>query len=538
MSQVSDYLEALEVMAEPEEIAFFEEFLEAVENDWDAFFVGFKEYEGAVEYLMHKAGKLIILNEDALEDGRRALARLRLSHVLSKCIAKEAGTYELNKALGELIKEHDMKVYQKVDEVIGEKIEKVYDKLEVMSETDVLEDMKARAKNGPIDLVEYLREIFNDRPVLVDFPKIFRDEFHKVLAQFDGERLVDMSTELACYLANFIWHEDKWAYTEILPAACHIVREMPKDVDDEPHNEAAGLYWVASDVIDRCWRYISEGDDEQRRFRDMVYELYAPRVGAMWPMANRNRFDFKQEATGQMFDEASGMILALDDIAERNWEIGEFLRKVTKNDDWWTLPEMVARRAFIYKTKNLDAEEYFSAVIDELGPEAWESFLDYPRNLEAAGVVLSELFRTGEGSAFGEGRVRMAVLEKLLMSPHTLGVGVEILNFITDRLDKLQKIVKMVLKNLNEADAPRPLAKLSDVEVMTSLFEAACIGITELNELKPLKKMMEGMEKLGCEKTRLEKAMKYARAQQRKIAFQRATLDPIFERDDWGMKIA
>ena len=73
---------------------------------------------------------------------------------------------------------------------------------------------------------------------------------------------------------------------------------------------------------------------------------------------------------------------------------------------------------------------------------------------------------------------------------------------------------------------------------MTSLFEAACIGITELNELKPLKKMMEGMEKLGCEKTRLEKAMKYARAQQRKIAFQRATLDPIFERDDWGMKIA
>ena len=80
MSQISDYFDALEVMAEPEEISFFGEFLRAVDSDWQVFWGGFKDYEGAVEYLMHKAGNLIILNEDELEDGRQALARLRLCY--------------------------------------------------------------------------------------------------------------------------------------------------------------------------------------------------------------------------------------------------------------------------------------------------------------------------------------------------------------------------------------------------------------------------------------------------------------------------
>ena len=456
------------------------------------------DYYRAVKHLQHLSGEDYILNEEDSSESMRAIYKYRLNYIVTKI-----GWNELDKIITQMVKENETDLFERIEKVLGEQVLNVYGKLKtIKSEHTSLDTMD-------IDCIEKLF----DCPVLVEFSKAAHAKIIKNIVERSGNSFNPDGKAAAYYLASYILNEDTLPYSDVLPAVVHIAETLPND--DFNHTHTDELFWFCGDIIDRAWRCLEEDDGVQKKYRDMIYDLYWPRIGSLWPVIHRDEFEFKNKAASKFFNDSLGFVMSLNDIDERNKEVRDFLKTHAEHISYNA--GQLGRRAFCYTNKGLSSEQEFERIITTIEPRDYCMFLTYPSGLQDAEILMDELFRTDRGARI-TGYARMSTLESLVITQNTIGVGEYILNYIDRHFGQFVDIVSHEVEIIEE----------NPLEVLADLFIAISKGVSEENEFPPFKSIKEKMLKLGCDKKKLDNAEKYARKHRRTILFQRSALQKFF----------
>ena len=456
------------------------------------------DYYKAVKHLQHLSGEDYILNENDLAETMRAIFKYRLNYIVNKL-----GWNKLDKIVAQMVQANETDLFERIEKVLGEKV------LDIYSQLEVVKSDRTSLNTSDVDSID---KLFN-RPVLVEFSKVAHTKIIKDIMERSGNSFNPDAQAVAYYLANYILNEDTLSYSDILPAVVHIAETIPNDDFNQTHTDE--LFWFCGDIIDRAWRYLEENDKVQKKYRDIIYELYWPRVGSLWPVIHRDEFEFKRESASKFFEDSLGFVMSLNDIDERNIEVREFLKAHAEHIGYNAGP--LGRRAFCYANKGLNSEQEFERILTTINPQDYCRFLTYPSEMRDAELLMDELFRTDEKARI-TGYARMSTLEALVITPNTIGVGEYILNYINRHFEQFVDIVSHEVKAI----------EMKSLEVLADLFVAMSKGISEENEFPPFKSIKEKMLKLGCDEKKLDDAEKYARKHRRTILFQRSALQKFF----------
>ena len=218
-----------------------------------------------------------------------------------------------------------------------------------------------------------------------------------------------------------------------------------------------------------------------------------------------------------MFDDAAGFIMSLDDIAERNVEIKDYLEQgalelekmgvLEENDN----SDLLARRIFSYYfDKIADPRQKLEEILEKVDKYDWSYFLCNPKTAAEAEVWLKEIFNNSDEARMTN-QIRLSALECLLMTSQGNNIGEYILTYICDRLEKLAEIIELEI--------------YEDVkEILMNLFVAASKGVIRKTELVELSRLKNGLLEYSCERKKLELAEQYAKHQQETTDFQKNRL--------------
>lgn len=381
-----------------------------------------------------------------------------------------------------------------------------------------------------------ITELF-EYPVIVKFTDAAHRKIMRNVMDMDGAGLMGDAVAIGYYLADYIFNEDTLSYADVLPVATHIVEVLPPN--DPYHTKTPELLWLAGEIIDRTWRCLEETEEKQKKFRGYLFELYAPRVGGVWPIAHCNEFKFNDPAAERMFNEALSFLMSIDDLTERSGDLKAYM-EAYENGLRYPAPA-AARRAFVEHCKKMSPKDRFAEILKVCEPREYSSYLNYPENKEEADILLAEIFRTDKTATL-VGIVRLGIIEQLLLTPNTIGVGEHILKYLVDNFDKLVEIV--------EADTKKE--QMDFFDAVSTIFTAAASGVTEENEFPPLNELAKKIRKLSIMRateqavkdpdgtgvgtvlnynpveTVLDDALKCARKRRRMILFQRSALQQLF----------
>ena len=519
-----------------EEAAFYDAYLEQVErNDkgYGYFDINVDDYWAAITYIRSLNYEEFNLSDDEVDRGIKALSKYRLKYLVG-----EISWRKFDKFMAELVELNATDLFFELNKYInsmnGEDEEQVFNIGNLFTTIKYVSSNKTGLSTGGRDDIVGLFEY----PVIVKFTDVAHREIIHSVVKASGNELRTNAVAISYYIANYIFNEDTLSYADLLPAVSHIIEDLPSNDPNGTHPD--DLYWLACEVIDRIWRYVSESKATQKKCRDTVYDLFAPRVGGIWPIVHYDEFEFKEKVTDSIFRESVGFLMALDDISEREASLKRYLGFYREGYHYPL--ESVERRAF-YETLNdyESSEEKFEAIMKTIAPEQYPYYLDHPDTVKEATYVLDELFRRDEGARITE-QNRIAMFEKLLLNGNSLGVGVAILNHLVKNFDEFSEIITRDCESI----------EYDPLYVMTTLYTAAAVGATEENELPPLKALTKKIAKyvtnLQIQQTMnagalkgkdirqsnvdvtviTEAALRYARKKRRTILFQRSSLQRFF----------
>ncbi|MBQ3348597.1 hypothetical protein IJG90_03725 [Candidatus Saccharibacteria bacterium] len=525
--------------ATPSEIAFYDAYLEQIErndNGIPYFDLTVDDYWSAIIYLRYLNLEEFNLSEDLLTTGLKALQKYRLKYLIS-----HFGWRVLDQFIAELAEAKLTDIFFEINKFINNLDAKKHDENYVaFNINNLLCDIQYLSSNWtslePADS-QCITHLF-EYPVIIKFTDAAHADILHSISKMDGPALRTNAEAISYYIANFIFNEDTLSYADLLPICTHIIEDLPNN--DPNHTKPEYLFWLASDVVDRVWRYISESKVAQKKCRDLVYDLFAPRVGGLWPIAHYNDFHFNDTSADVIFRESVDFLMSLSDLTDRNEQLKDYLALYRNG---FTYPiESVARRAFFETLKDIESSEgKFEKILEVRAPQEYASYLAHPDTVKEATRVLEELFRTDDGARI-TGMHRIATFEKLLLNGNSIGVSVAILNYLVSNFDAFSAIITKDCE----------VCKLDPLDVITSLYTAAACGATEENELPPLKaltkKISKYVTKLQIEQTMhagslkgkdirtstidvdsiTEAALRYARKHRRTILFQRSALQKFF----------
>ena len=361
-------------------------------------------------------------------------------------------------------------------------------------------------------------------PVIVKFTPAAHREIISHIRRSSGIDIRSNAISIAYYIANYIFSEDTLSYADILPACIHIIEDLP--ANDPNHTNPDRLFWFAAEVIDRVWRYASNNKITQKKCRDLIYNLFSPRVGGLWPIVHYDEFQFKNPVTDAIFRESLDSIMSLNDIASRNEQLAHYLSLYRQGYEYPL--KSIEYRAFFESLKPLKtSKEKFEKILKSRAMQEYPDCLSRPDTIKEATLVLDELFRTDEGARI-VGIHRLATFEQLLLHFGSSNVGVPILDYLIKHFDEF---IDIIIKDCQSAD-------LDPLDATITLYTAAATGCTEENELPLMKDLAKKITDLLKDsrfksstidaKLITEAALRYARKHRRTILFQRSALQKFF----------
>ncbi|MBQ1298696.1 hypothetical protein IIY24_02575 [Candidatus Saccharibacteria bacterium] len=485
----------------PSEYAFLTQYLIQLKRidsheSWFDFTV--IDYLNAIGFIRHKNKENFILNRDELFECDLSFQKYRLNYIVNKL-----GWNKLNNLITKMIKEESFDLFPRLNDLLEENVKDIFNKIEVINSNQTSLD--------PLDET-CIKNLFL-KPVIVNFTKEANSTIIKNILNCPKSSFNLNAKSVAYYLANYILNEDKLPYTDILPAIVHIIEVLPNE--DTNHTHIEDLFWICGEIINNAWKYLEETEESQKKYRGLVYDIYWPRVGSLWPVIHYEEFSFKEQSTEKIFLDSLAFVMSLNDIDERNEEIKTFLENHATKIGYKA--GSIGRRAFCYTLRNLSSKQELEKIISTVEPTDLFSFLSYPETIEDADNLLAELFREDDDARI-TGLARLGVFESLVITPNTMNVGEHILTYIDHHFDKFINIFSNDIATINENPA----------NVFTELFIAMSKGISEENEFLPFSNIKKKLLKLGYDKEKLTSAEKYARKHRRTILFQRSALQKFF----------
>lgn len=508
ISALSDYYRKSQADFSSAESAFYESYLEQLKRissgkGWFDFSP--REYYETVKYIKYKNGEELITSWKRLETGEKLLQKYRLKYIVEKI-----GWNELNSIFMELVRNNSCGIFKAIEGALNEKVSDIYRRIDVREFSEFEE---AELDQSSIDNFKYIFKEILSEPILVNFTASEREQISEDTLKQGGSGL--RAGSYGFYIANYILNEDKYPYADLLPALAHVIKTLPFDDFNSTHTD--DLFWLCGEAVNRSWQALTGTGLAEEKLRDFIYANYWPRIGSLWPIIHRDEYSFREEAGNKMFDDAAGFIMSLDDIAERNVEIKDYLEQgvlelekigiLEENDN----SDLLARRIFSYYfDKIADPRQKLEEILEKVDEYEWSDFLCNPKTAAEAEVWLKEIFN-GSDEAKMTDQIRLSVLERLLMTSQGNNIGEYILTYICDHLEKLAEIIE--------------LESYEDIEeILMNLFVAASKGVIRKTELAELSRLKNGLLEYNCEREKLDLAEQYAKHQQETTDFQKNKL--------------
>ena len=488
------------------------------------------DYYNAIKYIQYLEEDEDLADTFEYYTEKNALEIYRLKYVVDKI-----GWNRLNHTVAKMIRDKDHDLFARLSREVGQDLFELYTTVETIKpikpkvgraegiKFESLARLSIQDRMGAAGVrAQRMLEIEEmcERPVLVDFNKEEREKIINSIFKMKDRELWEDTAGFGFFIANFLFNEDKWAFSEILPAVVYFLEKLNNSPEDD--GTLSEIYWLCSEVVERTGSIISEDKVVQKNYRDLLFKLYWPRVGALWPVLHRREFEFRTSKDKERdFEDAVNYTLGLDDIAERVPEIKQFFDQYIAGKAHLTGKEMPAliQRAFEEKLRTLTPEEKFRMIMEEAPDGDFERYLRFPRTVEDAKVIMDELMRTDDDAwLLAEGR--WETIKDIIETPNYKKVGEFILNYLVDNFDKVMKVFAGDLKE----------GKKSLPVVAQALFEAACDGVSKPEEMKPLLKLYKKVLEYPVEQEDLEFALDETKNRLRILEFQDKTLTPLFKK--------
>ncbi|MBQ9180694.1 hypothetical protein IJ135_01195, partial [Candidatus Saccharibacteria bacterium] len=497
------YLEEHKHEMSLDELRFFVAYVQALKNGDDGLIpykISLETYGTAVSYLLYQSHEILFLNSEDYETGEAAIAQYRLGLAI-----RQVGWKKIHKFFEKFIENKKANLWDQLAAILPVDVRDAYSTLRVEETT-----IKSLEGEG-------------ERPFVSDFiePKLvkYSQEAHQNILQeitmMSPREIEENTEEIAYYFFNYAVMDDALMLTDALPAAAAVIERLPMEVGTYAAERA---FWLAGDIINRAWMYLSEDEAAQQKYSDFVYDIYWSKVRSLWPLEWIESFTFNSEHTQKMFEEAVGFVMSTKGLKDRSPEMANFLKRV---NEYGMYPiDSVRHAAYTAAYHDLSDQEQFEKIINEIEPAEYADHFWYPESDEEAKLVLDEAFLL-DGGRLGQEQ-RQEVLRSLLRSPHKFGVGEYILKYINNRFDDLMMICKKDAAG-SDADVPADLINLN------IYMNALAQGITEENELPVLRAIYAKAKKAApMMADDLDLFYNYARKRRRKILFQRSALMKIF----------
>lgn len=410
-------------------------------------------FQDAIQLIEYRNRRTFNLSYSTIENDLLALEKYRLKYV-----SELIGWNGLEEVLTDFL-DNPKNLFEKLSQKANVDITKKFQTLE-KKDSGFASTSCTDPKN--------LESLF-EYPCLVNFTPTAHQKIQSEILKDNGSSLRANARGISYYLANYLNNDDRLPYSDLLPVAVHIIKNL--STDDWNNTRPDQLFWLASEVINRAWMSCDPSlDDDFDRF---IYDLYWPRVGALWPIQHREDFDFKEPVASKIFDDSLGFILSLDHLDQYNPELATWLKttnsKIKAN---YTVPPAYATRT---KEETLE--------------------------------ILDNIFNSDERPSY----TQLGTLEDVLLHNNYPETRHTLLEYLDEHFTRIA--------NLFENSESSPYLKTPESKIpntpdddFATFFTAACEGARfefERELLKKLKKKFETLD-LAEEKDNLDPALAHA----------------------------
>lgn len=449
------------------------------------------DYYAAVRYILYINNLSSHTESDEyFEKCTEILTKYRIRYLMEKLgenILEDAITrFDIAKAKpGDLAK--------KLSELLGEDISKKFTKY-------VVEKRKSFDIDGC-----YGPEICY--PVVISLPKSEHEKIVKKILSLDSDEIVAAcQSSLGYYLANCEFCIDTLELATIMPAAFHIVRNMPLSSYYYDNSKVSTAYWFASDLINTGW--IMFDKEAPQKYLEEIYHSCYEVVGDVWPIRNYGKFRFGKnneegEVAERIFNEALGYLLALDEHLETlNPELYSYLNTVKESDN-----ELLEKYILLHEIKRMPCKKAMAELWNDIeldDVDVCDLAYCIPTNKKRAKTLIDELLKGDDGIYKAH---RQEVWCALLSRMYEIGLGSYILTLVITNYEAITK----------DFD--------DDISL---LFYCACESpesdmIPLLEEFRSKVLMMPGIDRAA-----IDGAMEYAKKFAKTAEFQRKALMKVY----------
>jgi len=436
-----------------EERAFLKSYLKHCEDQdrgcgWLEFTI--EDFQDAIQAIEYRNHRDFNLSYSAIERDLLALEKYHLKYVVELI-----GWNELEEVLADFLDDpHNL--FEKINQRAN---------TDTTRKFQTLEKKDSGFKSIGYAESDSLESLFQ-YPCLVHFVPSAHRQIQKEILSRESNSLRDDAISIAYYLTNYLNNDDHLPYSDVLPVAIHLIKNLHADSWDNTH--VGQLFWLASEVINRAWMSCDPRLDDA--FDHFVYNLYWPRIGGLWPIKHRKEFDFKELVADEIFDDSLGFILSVEHLDQYNPELYAWLQST-----------------------NSEIKAQYAAPPDHS-----------TKTKKATLEILDNVFKDSKKLAYNQ----LGTIEAFLLHNNYQVTRKTLLIYFIDHFDHIKSLFEKLSRNPNANDPENHIPTTHDD--FATFFTAACVGARfdlERELLKELHQKFQSLDNLKEEKDNLDPAL-------------------------------
>lgn len=390
--------------------------------------------------------------------------------------------------------------YPRLKELLGEDIREKFAKLETIN----VSLKSLQAAKDPCDFFKY--------PQLVNFATSADKEIQKQI--ISGEYNHNFA---AFYLCNYMQVADYKSYADVLPAVVSIIKNL--EIND---GNDFNLFWMACDVLNEFWKELPDENEElQVEFEKLIYCIFWPRIGDIWPIEHRAEIRYENEFKAKAFKESLGWIMTIDSSL-----YDSKLKKYLKSQEGRTqydINDYVDKKLYYRLFAKEKAKTLATFIKEHYDDADWIYAAICCDDISNEEIVLYNIF-DASNSAIAHAPNRKFALEKWLLRGHGAKRIGSLKKIFIDNYDKYSSYSKDI--NDNKAK----IAEYIYRTIAAMCESASNDGEDEIIRLFAKKAMSENLLLISDYSEKIERMLAVAKANIRQTNYQNRNINPDFIR--------
>jgi len=447
-----------------------------------------EEWVAGISYIRYSNGDTFLRTTEVEAVYRRNLDLYRANYVLDKIDLPKFVHFIYSFFDYQNLSQNIGTFYLRLNELLGEDIREKYLQLDTAN----ISLKSFRAAEKPAKFFAELK--------LVNFSTAADREICGQIVSGNYDR--DFVTY---YLCNYMHVSDYKKYADVLPAALSIIKNL--EINDDKDFR---LFWMACDLLNEFWKTLPADDaNMQLEMEKLIYDLFWPRIGDVWPIAHRNELKFIDECKQKTFYEVLGWLMSINNAAILNRELRSYLKKAATMENI-DIDDPVEKKQYEFAFAKQKDHSVLNFVGDKKDEKNWWRAAIYCQ--EVSDVEICKSIIDPMGPLSDNAPVARYAFEQLLLKVRASEPALEIVDYMINEFAAVNAFwARVGSDKKNRYDLA--------IDALMALAESTSSDL----ELKKIKHLADKIGELRAEddfSTKIRRALSVAEAQIRQIKFQ------------------